>query len=195
MNNANKLNNLEEIGKFLETYNLFRLYQEEIKNLDRLTTSNKIESLTIKNSHQKSPRPDSFKGEFDQIFKDLILVLLKVSQNTEEEGILPNCFYEDSITLILKLDKTTTIKENYKPISLMNIDVKILNKILANQIQQYIKRIINHDQGGFIEGMQELFNIPKSNNMIYQMNKTKDKDHTVISIDVENHLIKFITYS
>lgn len=154
MNNANKLNNLEESGKFLETYNLFRLYQEEIKNLDRLTTSNKIESLTIKNSHQKSPRPDSFKGEFDQIFKDLILVLLKVSQNTEEEGILPNCFYEDSITLILKLDKTTTIKENYKPISLMSKCAKILHKMLANRIQQHIKGITYHGQVRFIPRMQ-----------------------------------------
>ena len=110
--------------------------------------------------------------------------------------MLQSLFYRGNIILHLKSDRNnTTIKGNYRPLLMIDIDAEILNRTVANQIQQYIKRIINHDQGGFIEGMQELFNIPKSNNMIYQMNKTKDKDHTVISIDVENHLIKFITYS
>ena len=128
-----KFENLGQIDTFLEKYNLPKLKEEAAENLNRPITADEIEAVIKKLPTHKSPGPDGFRGEFYKAFKeDLTPILHRLFEKIQTDGRLPNSFHEASIILIPKRDKDTTKKENFRPISLMNIDAKILNKILIN---------------------------------------------------------------
>ena len=109
------MDNLEEMDRFLEKFNLPRLNQEEIEFMNKPITSTEIEAVIKNLARNKSPGPDGFAGEFYQTFTEEIMpILLKVFQKFTEEGTLPNSFYEATITLIPKPDKDNTKKENHR---------------------------------------------------------------------------------
>ena len=142
------------MDKFLERYNLPKLNEEEAESLNRPVTADEIGAVIKKLPTCKSPGPDGFTEFYKAFQEELTRILQRLFQKIQNDGRLTNSFYEASIILIPKPDKDTMKKGNIRPISLMNTDTKILNKILANHIHQYIKNIIHHDQVGFNTGMQ-----------------------------------------
>ena len=180
---STKLENLDEMVKFLDRYQGPKLNQHPVNDLNSSISPKEIEAVNNSIPTKKIPGPNAFSAEFYKTFKeDIIPVLHKLFHKIEVEGTLPNSFYEATITLIPKPQKDPTKIENFRPISLMNIDAKILNKILANRIQEHIKAILHSHQVGFIPGMQGWFNIRKSITVIHYINKLKEKkphDHFI----------------
>ena len=165
------MDNLEEMDRFLEKFKIPRLNQEE-KIMNNLITSTEIEAVIQNLWKNISPGPDGLTGEFYQTFREeLMPILLKLFQKIAEEGTLPNSFYEATVTLILKPDKDNKKKKTTGQYHWWTY----MQKSSANRIQQYIKKLIHHDQVGFIPGMQGFFSICKSINVIPHNNKLKDK--------------------
>ena len=116
------MDNLEEMERFLEKFNLPRLNKEETEIMNNPNTSTETEAVIKSLPKNKSREPDGFTGQFYQTFREeLMPVLLKLFQKISEEGILPNSVYEATITLTPKPDKDNTQKENYRRIQLINV--------------------------------------------------------------------------
>jgi hypothetical protein len=121
------------MDKFLDRYQVPKLNQNQFNDLNSPISPKEIEAVINSLPNKKRIGPDAFSADYYQTFKeDLIPVLHKLFHKIEAEGTLPNSFCEATITLIPKPQKDPTKTENFRPISLMNIDVNILNKILAN---------------------------------------------------------------
>jgi hypothetical protein len=121
------------MDQFLDRYQVTKSNQDQVNEVNSPISPKEIEMVINSLPTKKSTGPDGFSAEFYQTFKeDLIPVLHKLFHKIEAEGTLPKSFYEATITLIHKPHKDPTKIENFRPISLMNTDPKILNKILAN---------------------------------------------------------------
>ena len=189
------MDNLEEMDRFLEKFNLPRLNQEEIEITNNPITNTEIEAVIKNLTKNKSPGPDGFTGEFYQTFREeLMPILLKLFQKLQRMEYFQTDFYEATVTLIPKPDKDNTKKENYRPISVMNTDTKILNKILADNFQHHIKKLIYQDQVGFIPRMQGFFNIHKSINVMHHVNTLKDLKRDNLNKCIKKPLTKFSTH-
>ena len=154
--------------------------------MNRPITSNEIETVIKSLPTNKSPGPDGFTGEFYQTFREeLTPIHLKLFQKLAEEGTLSNLFYEATITLIPKSDEDITHTKR-KLQAHINAEHRPKNpQKNTSKPNLTVPWIMHHGQVGFIPGMPGFFTICKSINMIHNINKLKNNNHTIISVDAE----------
>ena len=164
-------------------------------------TSTEVKLWLKKTKNKKTPKKQKPRTRWLQrrilsnIIDKLIPILLKLSQKIAEIGKLPNSFYEATINHPdTKTRQRQYTKRKLQAIITDEYRCKNLNKILAKRIQIHIKKLIHHEKVAFIPRMQGFFNICKLINVIHHINKLKDKNHMIISIDAEKSLTKFSTH-
>ena len=172
------MDNLEEMDRFLEKFNLPRLNQEEVEIMTNPITSTEIEAVIKNFPKNKSPGTDGFSGEFYQTFREELMPSpSKLFQKIVKEVTLPNSFYKATITPDTKPDKDNTQKKKTTPNITDEHRCKSPQQNFSKQNSATHEKLIYHDQVGFIPGMQGFFNIHKSINVIH----LKDKKHMITS--------------
>ena len=180
---GNKMDNLEEMDRFLEKFNLPRLNQEEIEIMNNHIISTEIEAVIKNFPKNKSPCQDGFTGEFYQTFREeLMPMLLKLSKNCRGNNtskLMLWCHHHPDVKTRQRQPRKRKLQANITD----EHRCKIPQQNFSKQNWATHQKLIHHDQVGFIPGMQGFFKIHKSTDVIHHFNKLKDENHMIISID------------
>ena len=174
-----------EMNSFLDSLNFPVINPDSAKDLDSPLSVEEI-TLAIRNmQNNKTPGPDGFSVEFFKRFQDKLSPLLHaVYKESLQYGILPPTLRQASISLLLKKDKDPVLCSSYRPLSLINVDAKILAKALAHRLENIVPTIVSPEQTGFVKGRQLFFNVRTLLNIIYSKTTTATPE-VVISVDAE----------
>uniref|UniRef100_A0A3B5R5U9 Reverse transcriptase domain-containing protein n=1 Tax=Xiphophorus maculatus TaxID=8083 RepID=A0A3B5R5U9_XIPMA len=177
--------NPTEMNQFLDSLNFPVINPNVAKELDLPLTIEEIVAAMKSMQSSKAPGPDGFPVEFFKKFQDkLSPILHAVYKESLQKGSLPHTLTQASICLLLKKDKDPNICSSYRPLSLINVDAKILAKALAYRLESIVPTIVSHEQTGFVKGRQLFFNVRTLLNIIYSKSSTEIPE-VVISVDAE----------
>ncbi len=174
------------IDMFFDKMSIPAIILENLEQLEKPITKQEIEQAINSMQNSKAPGPDGYTSEFYKAFKEQISkLLLDVFNEALHRGSLPPTFYHASISLIHKKDKDPLDPASYRPVSLLNVDNKILAKIVATRLETILPTIISQDQTGFIKNRQLFFNIRRLLNIIHTQDKKNLHPEILLSLDAE----------
>ena len=174
-----------EINTYLQNINLPKITVEQMETLDAPITEDEVRRAILSMKTGKSPGADGIPAEYYKSFIDIVTpVLTEVFSETLDSGLLPPTFNEALISVIHKKGRSQTNPANYRPISLINVDSKILTKILATRLEDIIPSIINSDQVGFVKNRSSTDNLRRLLHLIW-LNRSIDTPAAAISLDAE----------
>lgn len=174
------------IDMFFDKMSIPTISLENLEQLEKPITKQEIEQVINSMQNSKAPGPDGYTSEFYKAFKEQIsILLLDVFNEALHRGSLPPTFYHASISLIHKKDKDPLDPASYRPVSLLNVDNKILAKIVATRLETILPTIISQDQTGFIKNRQLFFNIRRLLNIIHTQDKKNLHPEILLSLDAE----------
>ncbi len=181
---TSEFSNTISMDNFLNSLNIPTLSTDNKMKLEEPITKEEIAAAILCLQSGKSPGPDGFPAQFFKAFSPLLSSHLSaVLSDSFEQGNLPTSFYEACITLIAKKDKDPTECSSYRPISLLNVDTKILAKVLARRLESILPSVISEDQTGFVKNRHSYFNIRRLFDILYS--PSDGAPECILSLDAE----------